>query len=310
LAALAVLVSGTAVALGDPLPGEVLKFQQLPINNLVIPGAIYQGHDELSTAYEFLDATGNVAGWRGNFMADDFADKFSEPVVHIKWWGSYLNNFIPTPVGIQKFLISFETDVPQTPVAGSFSHPGSPLLNQIVSAGALAPASGTFTETLINGNAPEHLFQYNAELAIPFAQQPNTVYWLKIVALTGNTNVQWGWHDRDYTFFDPFASQPPFVNPGENNLGTPGFPIWHFQDDAIAGSLLIGPPTAAGGPVFVQQDPTSYLPQKYLDGIDGPPGIGAYSKDLAFELYRTVPEPAGTALLLLGATSVVRRRRQ
>src|SRR5262249_10852644 len=93
----------TVVALGfvsrfasaDPLPGEVLKFQQLPLNNTVTPtfptptpgGAPFPGHDELSTA------TPDGVNYFGTYMADDFADKFSTPVVHVRWWGSYNQNF-------------------------------------------------------------------------------------------------------------------------------------------------------------------------------------------------------------------------
>ena len=74
-------------AFADPLPGEVLKFQQLPQN-----GPIFFGHDEASIGFGILDpATGVLSGWRGGFMADDFADKFDTPVVHLRWWGSYLN---------------------------------------------------------------------------------------------------------------------------------------------------------------------------------------------------------------------------
>ena len=51
-------------------------------------------------------------------MADDFADKFTTPVVHITWWGSYIDNnnaaFPPQP-HVQKFLIAWETDVPAAP---------------------------------------------------------------------------------------------------------------------------------------------------------------------------------------------------
>src|SRR5215471_15951350 len=82
----------TAVALADPLPGQILKFQQLPLNNgnPAYPGAPigqpYPGHDEVSTAY--LQPTGSIS-YQGPFIADDFADNFSSPVVHVRWWGSY-----------------------------------------------------------------------------------------------------------------------------------------------------------------------------------------------------------------------------
>jgi hypothetical protein len=58
-------------------------------------------------------------------------------------------------------------------------------------------------------------------------------------------------------------------------------------------------------------------PTHYLDNIDGPGGsvpgavgIGQFSKDLAFELYTTIPEPAGCLLLAFGVAGVLVRRPQ
>src|SRR5262245_33232995 len=79
-------------AAADPIPGRsVLKFSQKPMDGTVVPGPTgtqqrWWGHDELSTAYSQIGATGPTP-YRGVFMADDFADKFSSPVVHVKWWG-------------------------------------------------------------------------------------------------------------------------------------------------------------------------------------------------------------------------------
>ena len=150
-----------------------------------VAGQIYFGHDELSTAYGVGNAANPPVNYRGTFMADDFADKFTTPVVHITWWGSYLDNnnaaFPPQPP-VQKFLIAWETDVPALP--GTFSHPGTVIQHEVVTPGTLTP--GTFTETLERGPDPvlgEALYRYNAQLALPFNQAPDTVYWLKIAAL-------------------------------------------------------------------------------------------------------------------------------
>jgi hypothetical protein len=92
------LLAGRSQA--DPLPGETMKFIQLPLNGgLPVPVAVpsgavsgapapFPGHDELSTAY--VSATGQQL-FSGQFMADDFSDKFNTPVVHVQWWGSYMN---------------------------------------------------------------------------------------------------------------------------------------------------------------------------------------------------------------------------
>jgi hypothetical protein len=282
----------------DPLPGEVLKFEQLPLNNGLAPsvgGAPYPGHDELSTAD--LTSPGNYSG---AFAADDFADNYSTPVVHVSWWGSYLNaSNVATGSSVQQFLISFESDVPAG-VAPSFSHPGTPLLTEVVNAGALSYGSGTFTETPIASNTTEPVYQYNAELALPFQEQKDTVYWLKIVALVNNPALQWGWHNRDWGIPDPLASPVPV--PGENIEGTvANLPVWHFQDDAVDGQVAAAVNAASAS--IIQEataGPLNYesVPSGVVD-TDGPPIIGSYSEDLSFALY-TVPEPSAIVLLGLG----------
>jgi hypothetical protein len=326
-AACAAILATTAQA--DPLAGEILKFSQQPMVNTALGGQIYFGHDELSTAYGVGNTANPPASYRGTFMADDFADKFSTPVVHITWWGSYIDNnnaaFPPQP-HVQKFLIAFESDKPVGP-GQPYSTPDHVLQYEVVTPGALTP--GTFTETLVRGPDPvlgEALYKYNAELKLPFAEKPDTVYWLKIAALVdvpqpivvppppGTT--QWGWHNRDYTINDPLASTPPFVNPGERVDGTiPGtnIPIWHFQDDAVSGNLDFIPNAPAGTPNIIQQN---MLPANYqfvnsagVGPIDGPPGIEQHSKDLAFHLYTAVPEPASCLLMSIGLAATLFRRR-
>ena len=290
-------------AMADPLPGQVLKFQQLPLD-----GPRYFGHDEYSTAYLDTTGGGTYSGW---FMADDFADHSAEPVVHVTWWGSYMG-----PPGqdnpVQNFLIAFESDIPDlTPEnPDTFSHPGIPLLVQTVGrapAGAV-PVPGQFTEGLQTPMPPataEALYKYNAELRVPFPQKPETVYWLKIVALVDPAKeggIEWGWHNRDYTVEDKLAVHPPILAPGERNLGPINdddgtlLDIWHFQDDAVSGQIQIFP-DAASGQVFLEQ--WDFQPQNYAWPHDGPSEIGRFSKDLAFELY-AVPEP-GTVVMLISA---------
>jgi hypothetical protein len=308
-----------AAAHADPLAGEVLKFQQRPMAGTTLvntTGTVigtYDGHDSPSTAY--WDPANNQ--YSGFFFADDFADLVSTPVVHVRWWGSYTQ---PVPHGnVQKFLIAFESDVPVGPNQ-PYSQPGSVLQSEIVTAGALSPASGTFTETLYQ-TVPggEDIYQYNAELALPFNELKDTVYWLKIVALVDPAlegNLLWGWHNRDYTINDPFASVAPNVVPGEVDdrpLVDPNYytQVWHFQDDAVRGGLTVAP--NAAGTWAVNQ--FSMTPSSYLDGLDGPGldlvqgGIAQFSQDLAFELYTIpVPEPASLGLLVLGSAAMLARR--
>ncbi|HEX2474606.1 MAG TPA: hypothetical protein VHK01_07670 [Lacipirellulaceae bacterium] len=329
LVAMSLQVVTTAVA--DPLPGrDVLKFSQKPLDGRPLFSADgtrprFWGHDELSTAYSQVTPNGPTP-YRGIFMADDFADKFSTPVVHVKWWGSYLNNFVNPALPVDKFLISFERDVPAS-TANPFSRPGEPLLNQIVKRGPLAPGSGTFTEKPISGGGPplnETLYEYNAELHLDkaFFQDPNTVYWLKIVAMVdvpAGINLdpanpptfvtRWGWHNRDYWVQNPLAS--PAVEPGEEPAALDienGF-IWHFQDDAVTVRVAIDHLSTPMGSIMPRVEQGEFRPTRYVGGVDGFPYIADFSKDLAFELF-TVPEPAAFMLIAISLASVAVPRRR
>jgi hypothetical protein len=339
---LLVAVFAAATAQADPILGrDQLKFAQRPMVNTTIPGpngpGVYHGHDELSTLYSSAPVGVPVTDYSGVAMADDFADAFSSPVLHVKWWGSYLKNSLDPNDPVKKFLIAFESDVPadQNPT-GPFSTPGTVLSSQIVNRGMLAPGSGTFTERLLlDLPVPgEDIYEYNAELHLgkEFFQKPETVYWLKIAALVDvNPNsttppVEWGWHNRDYTVIDPLAAAvTPPIAPGERDerieLGIAyPTPVWHFQDDSVSAQTRITvDATMPNMPVNVQQ--FGYVPQHYVDGLDGPgqiigadgtihPGIGAFSKDLAFQLYTySVPEPSSCLLMFVGLAGLVGRRR-
>ena len=343
----AVLLSMACVAGADPYPDQVPKFSQLPmiatpIPTQVEPGGpvtdvIYYGHDELSTAWD-MDPDGQWV-YDGRFMADDFADTVDTPVFHITWWGSYMNREQFDDRRVDRFVIAFENDIPKnTPDAHyEFSHPDcwdAPLNSQISmrdADGAIHPAPGMFTETLVPGSNPlEPVYKYNAELAIPFPQEKNTVYWLKIVALVDHDPqmelppLEWGWHNRDYTMQNPLASTRPAVIPGEDiqgwiDIGTPGIPedgipVWHFQDDAVSGDIdnieVLLDSTDPQVQVHMDQDhwvlqDPSLNDEHYVDYVDGPgpdftgfEGIGQYSKDLAFELFTlpgTTPPRPGDA---------------
>ena len=154
------------------------------------------------------------------------------------------------------------------------------------------------------------------------------MYWLKIVALVDlppgsiidpdqppTFAPRWGWHNRDYTIRDSLASTPPAVAPGEHLDGVlPGpqpfsNPIWHFQDDAVTGRVVVNHLSTPMGQIMPIVDQGQFQPTNYLSLVDGPPLIGEFSKDLAFELY-TVPEPAAALLLIVALASVVKFRRR
>jgi hypothetical protein len=181
------------------------------------------------------------------------------------------------------------------------------------------PPSGMFSEKQIRGPDPllnEALYEYNAELAMPFEQMADEIYWLKIVALVDpNVNpnpdvpIRWGWHNRDYTIKDPLVG-----NPGEtlthisSVTGTREIPVYHFQDDAVTGPVSVEL-LAATDEILVQQpyEEDVYHETYYISPYDGPPTIAEMSKDLAFNLY-TVPEPSAILLLCVGLGCLIGRR--
>ncbi|MGD0137804.1 MAG: hypothetical protein ABSD28_02935 [Tepidisphaeraceae bacterium] len=306
---------GLSVSLGigsfasaQALPGEALKFQQLPLGDLVTnPTSQFPGHDELSTA------SVNTASkaFTGTFAADDFSDNVTSPIVDVQWWGSYLPN-TAAPGQVQHFLISFETDVPANSASG-FSQPGQSLSSQVVTLGALAPASGTFTETpqpSVAGGPDGQIYQYNAELANPFPEQAGTTYWLKIVALTtpAQQGLQWGWHNRDYTIPDPYAAPPGDSVLGTNDIGQP---VFHYLDDAVTGDVtyIPGVPPPQQDLIETNMSPLYYSSNPTIDGF-GATGVIPPSEDLAFNLYYNVPEPVGLPLLATGFFLFRRNRRR
>ncbi len=322
-------------------PGEEperLKFQQLPLDGAAVRDVRYWGHDEVSTVYPDYGDPGPVPQihrYLGCYMADDFADYEHSPVIRVKWWGSYLGGELAEeqPQPVNSFVIAFETDNPGPP-----SHPEFLLQHEEVMRdmdGILTP--GEFSERFYSPGGPpchEPVYEYEAILQNPFPQDPNTVYWLKIVAVVDlppghpffsnpmtnpdqicdflNYNYEpepihvtrWGWHNRDYTKMDPFASMPPAVVPGEHIQGVipdgtaDGVPVWHFQDDCVTGAVQMpaddNDPAVYRKIIDIEQHPDFWREQYYKfmlpycfgqQGVDGPDEIEQFSKDLAFELW-------------------------
>ena len=123
---------------------------------------------------------------------------------------------------------------------------------------------------------------------------------------------------RDYTVQNALASnvQPP----GEQIVGfVDGTNVWHYQDDAVTGSLRYT--NVLGTPNFgIFQPPANMSPTNYQGGgVDGPSstpgvvGIDAFSKDLAFNLYTTnptSPEPGTCFLFVCGSLGMALAHRR
>lgn len=292
--------------LADPDDDEVIKFEQLPMLMLSLGfEGPYYGHDEESRA-GLTDQDGSTNVYQGNaWMADDFADTVNSQIVHVEWWGSYIDGG-PDPQhdpSTIKFLIEFLDDDPAGPEGrlddNPHSLPGTPLQYEVVSfdpSGGHPSGPGYYTESMeLPSGTNEPVFHYNAELKYPFPQQADTVYWLKIVALVLDPATIWGWHNRDYTIMNLYAS--PAVSPGERIVGILGdpleVPVYHFQDNAVRGQqIVVVIDTNNMDHILQLQEPIDWqtvLPQMYTTN-DGPaPEILNQSKDLAFRLYYREP---------------------
>jgi hypothetical protein len=100
-----------------------------------------------------------------------------------------------------------------------------------------------------------------------------TVEWIGIQALSTNSSLGWGWHDRDYGIFDPYANPNDGAAPVAGNF-------YHYMDDAVTTSNF-----------------TLYEPMTYTGAYDGI----TTSMDMAFALYALpVPEPTSLCLIALG----------
>jgi hypothetical protein len=120
LAPCALMAIAIVATAAPSLASQILKFSQSPMLDTPLVDDVgfpkhYHGHDELSTAW-LTQGHGEPAQYRGQLMADDFADRSTLPVVRVRWWGSYLDGPFE---GVDKFLISFASDVPANPPATS-----------------------------------------------------------------------------------------------------------------------------------------------------------------------------------------------
>jgi hypothetical protein len=304
-AAMCAVVTGVGMRAGaQPLPDEQPKFSQLPLYDLTIGTTTYWGHDEGIT---IANSTNAPNTYTGPFVADDFGDAVSQPVTNVEWWG--LSGIVKVPNPNPQVLITFFSnatgELPGN--AGTFSEPGTVLLSEIVNYGLISPQSGTYTKSLLSDAGPEPLYDYDAELEAPFPEQADTTYWLSIVGLSNvaqDMPTGLGWHDRDWTQEDPYAV------PAETAISGPdGIPFYHYQDDAVSGSmtLTITNPSDPVGGTSVQDTVTGPLDYQMGGDVDGPPSGTSYSEDLAFNLYYTVPEPANLIVIPLGAMLLRRR---
>lgn len=160
-----ILICWGAGALADPINLPV-KWSQLPDLNIA----------------------NNPASWPSDHpivvVSNDWQCNDPNPVVAVRWWGTYVG--AAPPPGINKqFELVFHADIPagvndpvippgqQNPLP--FSHPATPVLwGGFVAAQetALAGPGG-----IVNG---QQVYEYDAYLPTPFSQSLGTIYWLDI----------------------------------------------------------------------------------------------------------------------------------
>ena len=144
-------------------------------------------------------------------VADDYISQTLDPIVAVRWWGSYIgyngqppSGYLPPAGFAVPFHLGFYTDVP-TNAANPFSHPGTLVYDTVVSAQE---------EFFGTSGDPEIVFEYNAYLQIPFDQaqyHPTgggpAVLWLRIDRYD---REDWGWHESITHNIDDAVTGPHF----------------------------------------------------------------------------------------------------
>lgn len=155
-----------------------------------------------------------------SISADDFLCEGGDPVVAVRWWGSFYQpipaaHFYPNSDNWQDptaptdvpddmltgFTISFYDYVdPSVDPMMPWGHPGNVLYQKTI---PIADISQILYGTVVHtGGKEQNVWEYYATLAVGselgFEQQEGTAYWISIQALHNDEFVQWGWQEADY----------------------------------------------------------------------------------------------------------------
>ena len=149
-----------------------------------------------------------------SLAADDFECIGGDPVVAVRWWGSYYEpvpaaHFYPnsaqwndptTPADVpEPMLIGFNISFYANVAAGTdplvpWAHPGEQIY--IASLGMDEVSEflyGTVTHT---SGVEQNVWQYYVALPdLGFEQEEGLTYWISIQALHRDQEVQWGWQE-------------------------------------------------------------------------------------------------------------------
>jgi len=150
-------------------------------------------------------------------MADDWVCPDGNPILGIKWWGSYWTPMAgPTYTaysdsranapsgGIQSFTIQIYDNIPIDDPGNTlgFSYPGALLASYTIEGSCNETYYGQVVKTTNPDGSPklyEDIYEYSVDLTATqtgaFNQERGKTYWLMIIANVPDTSKQWGWHD-------------------------------------------------------------------------------------------------------------------
>lgn len=244
-----VIVLGAGIAQADFIDLPV-KWSQMPQMDPAKAGFKRAEHPE---------------AWNGQIVADDWLCVDPDPVVAVRWWGTYLNPALdpnpfnpvnPAPPQWVDFEIVFHSDDPlvQQPDGSwvnSQRYPYSTPLAPLSPIVGLEPywnfvqAQEEFVTTLSAGpGQPSYnLYRYDAYLPTPFEQEQGTIYWIDIEydeqhlgQQQGSTTDSWAWN----TSLDAWNDKAVY---GPHHIAS--YPDWNeFECHNMAFELMVPVPAA------------------------------------------------------------------
>ena len=191
---------------------------------LACASASYAGHIDLPvkwsqtpdmglTAYDLRAEHPVVLG--GQVVADDWKCTDPNPVVAVRWWGSYLNKaYEPAQGSVQ--MLPFEMSFH---IGDSVPPPNSEPGTQYEVFFVYAQEDWYGLDANNNG-----VWEYNAYLTDPWVQTVGQIYWLDVELDVGRLAwpfYTWGWHNTD----KPWGDKTVFSTVGHNgpwNIDCPG----------------------------------------------------------------------------------------